>query len=348
MFQLAHPEYLHFAWLVVLPVLFYWLYMRWRKKSIRKTGDKKLLEQLMPERPKTKPVIRIVLISFAILLLAFGLANPQVGSKMETVKREGIDVAVAIDISRSMQAQDLKPNRLERAKQFTSRLIEKLGGDRLSFIVFAGNAYMQMPLTVDHSAAKLFLNTVSTDLAPTQGTAIAEAIHRAEESFKDTNNNKASHVIIILSDGEDHEGDVIAEAENAAKNGTKIYTLGLGTPTGAPIPLYNKGAMTGFQKDENGSVVMSKLDESMLQKIASITDGKYYRLGQGNQPLDALLKEFSTLKKSGIESRVYTDYENQFQWFLGGALLLLVLEFLVTNQKSKWFSSWDPFKTETK
>jgi len=341
MFRFAHFEYIYYygGFAILIPLLFvvFWLQ---RKYRFNKLGNAVLVQQLMPERSNAKPIIKIIFLTIAAICLVIGIANPQIGSRIENVKREGIDLVIALDISRSMNAQDVKPDRMERAKQLASRLIDKLESDRIALVVFAGNAYVQMPLTIDHSAAKIFLSTVSTDMAGTQGTALGEAIEVGQSLFSEK--SKAAKAILLISDGEDHEGKAIEQAEDALKAGTLIYTIGVGTEQGSPIPLYKDATMIGFQKDESGSTVISKLDDGMLRKIADAGEGKYFRLSDNNQVMEDVEKELNKLKKGGIESKLYSDYDDQFQWLLSVALLLITCEFILSERKSKLFN-WKPF-----
>jgi Ca-activated chloride channel homolog len=319
--------------LIPLTLLFVW-YHFWRKRAYQKLGELNLIEQLAPERSKRKHIIKFVLLFIAFVFLIIGIANPQIGTKYEKVKRSGVDVMIALDVSKSMLAEDIKPNRLERSKQFISRLIDKLQNDRIGLIVFAGNAYLQMPITIDYSAAKLFLRNINTDMVPTQGTAITEAIQLSVKSFNQ--DEKKHKVLIIISDGEDHQGDAVAAAEEASKEGIVVHALGVGSPKGAPIPSYRNGVQADYKRDESGNIVLSKLNETALQQIAVKGDGKYFRLASGTQEIDAVIAEISAMEKKDFEERVFTDYENQFQYFLAVALLFITLEFFLSEKKTLW------------
>jgi Ca-activated chloride channel homolog len=319
--------------LIPLTLLFVW-YHFWRKRAYQKLGELNLIEQLAPERSKRKHIIKFVLLFIAFVFLIIGIANPQIGTKYEKVKRSGVDVMIALDVSKSMLAEDIKPNRLERSKQFISRLIDKLQNDRIGLIVFAGNAYLQMPITIDYSAAKLFLRNINTDMVPTQGTAITEAIQLSVKSFNQ--DEKKHKVLIIISDGEDHQGDAVAAAEEASKEGIVVHALCVGSPKGAPIPSYRNGVQADYKRDESGNIVLSKLNETALQQIAVKGDGKYFRLASGTQEIDAVIAEISAMEKKDFEERVFTDYENQFQYFLAVALLFITLEFFLSEKKTLW------------
>jgi Ca-activated chloride channel family protein len=281
-----------------------------------------------------------MLLLFALAFLIVGLANPQVGSKQETVTRKGVDIIIALDLSESMLANDIQPYRLEKAKMYISKLLNKFQNDRVAFIVFAGNAYLQMPLTVDYSAFDLYLKNVNTKMLPTQGTAIGEAINLAEQAF-DAGENKHK-ALIIISDGENHDENALQLAKDAHKNGTIIFTVGVGTPKGAPIPILNEqGQEIGRKKDSDGSIVLSKLNEKMLQEIALVGGGNYYRLAGINEEIKNIMSEISTMETKEIQEQVYTDYEDQFQFFLFFAMILIVIELFISTKKSRF---WSKFK----
>ena len=341
--RFENPQYLY--WLLVLPVLIaiYVLIRVWNKKQFERFANIKLRGYLIPMFSSKRANTKFVIFLLIIALIIIGAANLQSGSKMEKVKREGIDIFLCVDISNSMHAEDIKPNRLEHSKQAINKLISKLGGDRIGVIVFAGNAYVQLPITTDYSAAKMFLSTVETNLIPAQGTEIGRAIELAIKSFGENEHNKA---IVIISDGEDHEnGDAVKAAQDAAKHGIKIYTIGMGLDEGAPIPLYNQyGKRTGYKKDKEGNVVITKLDDNILRQLAEIGDGIYVRASNSNIGLDKIYDDISKAKKSEIEAKVFTDYDDQFQWFIGAAIILLIIEILISSGKRNWESHFKFFE----
>ena len=343
--RFENPQYLY--WLLIIPVLvaIYVLIRLWNKRQFGRFANVKLRGYLVPMFSNARANTKFVIFNLIIALLIIGAANLQSGSKMEKVKREGIDLFLCVDISNSMHAEDIAPNRLERSKQAISKLISKLGGDRIGIIVFAGNAYVQLPITTDYSAAKMFLSTVDTDLIPTQGTEIGRAIELAIKSFGENEHNKA---IVIISDGEDHEnGDAVKAAQDAAKYGIKIYTIGMGLDEGAPIPLYNKyGKKTGYKKDKDGNIIITKLDDHILRQIAEIGDGLYVRASNSNVGLDKIYEDINKTEKSEIESSVFTDYDDQFQWFVGAAILLLIIEILISSGKKEWESKFNLFEPQ--
>lgn len=346
MLKLAHPEYLY-AYLVLIPlVLLFIFYMVWRKKALQNFSAYAAIEQLMPGRSKFRHYFKFILVFLAFCSLILAWANPQIGTKQEKVKRKGVDVVIALDVSKSMLAEDISPNRIEQAKQFVSRLIDKLKTDRIGLIIFAGNAYLQMPITTDHAAAKLFLKTISTNLVPTQGTAIGDAIKLAIEAFE--GDEKKFKTVVVISDGENHEGEALEAAEAAAQQGIVINTIGIGSQKGAPLPIYRNNVQVDYVRDKSDNIVLSKLDENMLKQIAVKGNGEYLNLRSGSETINALTDAIASMEKREFEESVFTDYEDQFQYFLGFGILLLIIEILISERKSKWGRKLDLFKEETK
>ncbi|NQY67389.1 MAG: VWA domain-containing protein [Flavobacteriales bacterium] len=341
MFRFLNIEYFYLLGLIPVMILIYSLNKRWRKNAIASYGDPKLVAQLLPDLSKVKPILKQLIGITIITLLVIGLVNPQIGSKLKEVKREGIDVIIAIDLSRSMMAEDLQPNRLERAKQMISKLVSRLKNDRIGFIVFGAEAYVQLPLTLDYSAAKLFLSTVNIGIIPNQGTAIGSAIRRSYGAFGEENErNKA---LVIITDGENHEDDALQEAENAVSKGIIVHTVGLGSAKGGPIPVYQGGRKQGYEKDRDGGTIVTKLNETMLKQVASYGEGAYIRAGNTSSDLDRLFDEFNKLEKQEFDSKVFSDYEDRFQYFLFPALLLLILDLFLSDRKNKWLKSLNLF-----
>ncbi len=295
---------------------------------------------LIPLKSIAKLNLKFILKIFAILFLIIGLANPQVGTKIEEVKQVGIDVFILLDVSLSMKAEDIKPNRLEKAKHDIARLIQKLKGDRIGLIVFSGDAYVQFPLTTDYAAANLFLSAVDVTTVPQPGTSIAKAIKMAIQSFKAK--EATQKAIIVITDGEDHEGETEAIAKKAADMGIRIYSIGLGSPAGAPIPLYsNSGKRIGFKKDKRGEPVLTKLDEAILQKIASATNGKYYRGSTTQDELNLIYSDLSKIEQTEFGVKKITDYEDRFYYFIAVTFLLLIVESFISSNKSKLLSKFE-------
>ena len=336
MFRFAHPEYLHFLYILPLLVLLFWYLGRNRKKLLQHFADKELHKTLLPTDSNIKRWTKFIIILFALGFLIIAAANPQVGTKLTEVKQTGIDVFILLDVSNSMMAEDIKPSRLEKAKYQISNLINKLRGDRIGLIIFAGQAYVQIPLTTDYSAANLFLSAVDVNSVPSQGTAIASAINLATASFDTLSTQK---VIVAITDGEDHEGDISEAVENATSKGIKIYTIGLGSPEGVPIPIYNANhQLSGFKKDNQGNTVLTKLDEETLKKIAVEGNGKYYRGTNYEDYLDKIYTELSQLEQTEFGVKKVTDYEDRFYYFLIPAIILLVLEFFISEKKSPLYA----------
>ncbi len=341
MIRFAHTGFFYALLLVFVLLLLFWQYNRWRKKALNKWGDGKTVNRNVLLRSDAKPLIKFILLVLAYVSLVIGLVDPRIGSKLEKVKREGIDVYVALDVSNSMLAEDIKPNRLERAKMAISNLIDKLDGDRVGLIVFAGNAYKQLPLTTDYGAAKLFLSAIDTRIVPSQGTAIGEAVNLAANSF---DNDKHNRAIIVITDGENHEDDAVKAAKAAAEKGIKVFTIGMGLPEGAPIPIKDKyGNRLGFKKDKKGSTVITKLNEDMLRRIAAAGNGSYARANNVSVGLSKIYDDLNKIQKKEIETRQFTDYEDRFQIYIALALFFLSLELLITERKSKWAEKLDIF-----
>ncbi len=344
MIRFAHPEYL--ALLALLPVLLgvFLFALRVRQKALKRFGVPSVVQRLTEGASPAKPVLRGGLILAALGLLVVGLANPQIGTRLEEVKQEGIDLFIALDVSLSMKAEDIKPNRLEKAKLEIRNLIDRLAGDRVGLIVFAGDAYTQFPLTTDYSAANLFLDVTDVDAVPNPGTDIAAAITRAMESFDFQEGT--TKVIILITDGESTEGDAFEAAEEAARKGVLIYTIGMGSPAGAPIPVYGAGGQMDFKRDRMGNVVVSRLDEPGLERIATTGNGKYFRGTTAQDELDEIYRAINALQKKEFGVKQFTDFEDRFQFFLGAALALLVIELLLSEKKTPWLERWNPLRRE--
>ncbi|MCT4587449.1 MAG: VWA domain-containing protein [Carboxylicivirga sp.] len=331
-FRFEHPQALYLLLLIPLLAFIHLYLARRRKKALEEFGNTELLNDLMPNVSFKRPTIKFYILLWAFITLIITIAGPQYGTKLETVKRKGIEIIVALDVSNSMMAQDIEPNRLERAKRAISRLIDKLQNDRVGLIVFAGEAFVQLPITTDYPSAKMFLNSIDTDIVSTQGTAIGAALQKGISSF--TSQEDVNRAIIVITDGENHEDDPVAVAAAAAEKGIKVYTVGMGLPKGAPIPVKG-GRSNDFMKDLNNNVVISKLDEETLQKIAITGNGAYIPANNIRNGINNLVDELSQLEKSELEAKVYTDYDDQFQYFAAFALLLIILEFLILERKNR-------------
>jgi len=345
LYRFEHDIYL-WALLGVIPiiVLVFLFVQNWKRRKLRKFGNKEIVKRLMPNVSRSLPVVKFVLYTMAMISLLIGLANLQFGTKLEEVKREGIDLMICLDVSNSMLAEDLSPNRLERSKRAIYQLIEKLHNDRLGIIVFAGQAYVQLPITTDYSSAKLFLETIGTDIVPTQGTSIGSAINLAMESFDFENGTSKS--IIVITDGENHEDDAKTAAIEATDKEVTVHTIGMGSEKGGPIPVYKNGAQIDFRKDNQGNTVVTKLNEQMLKEIATAGNGSYVRASNANAGLGIVMDEIDKMEKKEFGSKSFKDYEDRFQIFLIIALLLIVLEYFISNRRSTKLDGVNLFETK--
>lgn len=334
MFRFEHPTYLYAFALLPLMVVVFWLFWRWRKQAIDRFAERHLAPLLMPEASRWKHRLKFGLLLLALAFLIVGAANPQWGSKREKVKRKSVDVLIALDISNSMYAEDIAPSRLERAKKFAENLVEKLKGERIGLVYFAGSAYLQMPVTTDYAAAEIFLRSASPDLAASQGTAIGEAIGIARRTFQE-GENKSHKALIIITDGEDHDGEAVAEAEKAREEGVIQFTVGVGTAEGSFIPM-RIGGREDYKRDESGQPVRSKLNEAMLADLAQKGGGTYMHISDGDAAVaDALQTRINQMEKQELEVRAFSSYNSYFQYFVFIGLALLAVEWMVSWRKHK-------------
>ncbi|APF18038.1 VWA domain-containing protein [Caldithrix abyssi] len=326
--KFRYPIFLHGLWGVLLLIIFFVLIYRHKQALLERFGHIEILKRIMPGFDRRRMIWKNVFFILSYAFFVIALADPQIGTRLEEVKREGVDIIVALDVSNSMLAEDIKPSRLEKAKHELDNFIDLLQGDRIGLIAFAGMAHLVCPLTLDYGAAKLFLQMMDTDLIPVQGTALEDAIRTAIRSF---NQKERKHkVLILITDGEDHEGDPVKAAEEAAKEGIIIYTIGIGSPQGVPIPVYDQyGRSLGFKKDRNGNVVTTKLDVKTLQKIAFISNGKYYIASSGQAELRKIYDEIRKMEKKELSSRKFAQYEDRYQIFVILGLIFLMLEFFL-------------------
>lgn len=334
MFRFADPTYLYL--LIILPfIAAFYIYSNYRRKrNIRKFGDPELLAKLMPEVSKYRPNVKFWLTFAALTLTIFLLARPQFGSKLETVKRKGVEVVIALDISNSMLAQDVTPSRLDKSKKLISKLVDEFDNDKVGLIVFAGDAFTQLPITSDYVSAKMFLESISPALITTQGTAIGKAIDVAMRSF--TPQEGVGRAIVIITDGENHEGGAVEAAKEAAKKGIRVFVLGVGSPDGAPIPIEGTNE---YRKDNSGNVIVTRLNEQMCQEIAKAGDGMYIRVDNTNSAQRALNSEINKMAKTDVESKVYTEFDEQFQVIAWLILILLLVEMLILERKNPLFKN---------
>jgi Ca-activated chloride channel family protein len=332
MYRLEHPEYLFALLLIPTFTLVYIFLVRWRRKKLKEFGDSVLVNQLISNQSKSRSGFKFILFMISLFFIIIGVANPQIGSKLQQVKRKGIDIMICLDVSKSMNAQDIKPDRLTRSTRAIGKLIEDLSQDRIGIVVFAGSAYTQLPLTLDHGAAKLFLSTINTNVVPVQGTEIGQALDLAINSFDTEDHSKA---IIVITDGENHEDDAIEMAKVAAEQGINVYTIGMGLPEGAPIPEYRGRQQMGYKKDRSGNTVISRLNQQLLADIADAGKGIAVMANNSNDGLRAIYNNIQGLDKKEFESKMFTDYEDRFQYFIAIGLLILLIDTLLLNKKSK-------------
>ncbi len=341
MYQIEEPSYfLYLAIVPVILVLFLFVFW-WKKRTQKQFADLNLIARLSPERSSFKSFLKVIVICFGLAFLVISLTNPKMGTKLETLKREGVDIVFALDVSKSMLAEDIAPSRLEKAKQIITRVIDKLGSDRVGIIIYAGNSYPLLPITTDHAAAKMFLQNASPDMVSSQGTAISEAIELALTYYD--NDEQTNRFMFIVSDGEDHDENTLDVAEQAIKEGIKIFTVGVGTEKGAPIPIKDNGIVTSYKKDNKGEVVMTKMNPEILKNISSKGGGKYINGNKTRETISTIEELLVKAEKSEFESKQFSDYKDQFQWFIGFGLLLIILDVLLLEKKTKWIQKLNLF-----
>lgn len=332
MFRFAHPEFLYLFFVLPALLMFYVYTRRLRRRAIKRYGNPELLFELMPEVSPKRHHLKFWLLLGAIAMVIVVMVGPQFGSKLETVKRQGVEIMVCLDVSNSMLAEDVKPNRLAKAKQMLSRLTDDFTEDKVGLIVFAGDAFTQLPITSDYVSAKMFLSSINPSMVSTQGTAIGAAINLAMRSF--TPSETSDKTIILITDGENHEDNAVEVATVAAEKGIHVNIVGMGDPKGSPIPIDGDN---DYLKDRNGNVVITKLNEEMCQKIAAAGEGIYVRADNTNSALRALQKEIDKMNKSDLDSKVYSEYDERFQVFAWMALILLITDFMILDRKNRMF-----------
>lgn len=342
MFRFANPMLLYLLLLCVALLILLFFYARRRKRAIAKLGNWTLIRELMPQYARKLPIYKALLFITALAFLILALARPQFGERKETVRKEGIEIMIALDISNSMLAEDIKPNRLERAKYALSQLVDRLKNDKLGLVVFAGDAFVQLPMTHDYSAAKLFVSTISPDLISEQGTSMGNAISLATTSF--TSDSDIGKAIIIITDGEDHEGDAIGAAKNAKEKGIQVFTIGMGLEKGAPIPSPQQNGQ--FIKDNAGNTIISKLNPKYLQKVAAAANGTYIQASNTNVGLNDILDEINRLNTEAYESTEFTAHAEQFQYFLSIAIILLIIGIVFPERRHASWIKYNIFKVK--
>lgn len=341
MYQLE--EKIWFWALLIIPViiLFFVVLQIWKHKTQRKFADKALLKKLSPNTSLFKSILKICILSLAFLCFVLALVNPKIGTKLETVKREGVDIVFAVDVSKSMLAEDVAPNRIEKSKQLVTQIINNLASDRVGIIAYAGRAFPQLPITTDYASAKMFLQGMNTDMLSSQGTAISEAIKLATTYFDDE--DQTNRVLIIISDGEDHTEEAADVAELASEEGIRIFTIGVGDIKGGPIPIKRNGIVLNYKKDKEGETVITRLDEETLKSIAEEANGAYIN-GKNTKDVVENIKEVLTkMDKTEFEAKQFADFKDQFQWFLGFGIFFLLLDVFLLERKTAWLKKLNLF-----
>lgn len=341
LFRFANPVYLYLLLLLPVFVALYIINLIRKRNALKRLGDVNLVSRLVPEMSRVRPPVKFFLQLAAFTAGIIMLSRPQFGSKIEDVKKQGVEVIIALDVSNSMLAEDIQPDRLTRAKQAISRLVDDLDNDKIGLIVFAGDAYVQIPITTDYVSAKMFLSTINPNMVPKQGTAIGSAISLGMRSFSPGEGK--SKAMIIITDGENHEDDPVKEAEEAAKAGIVIHTVGIGSTEGVPIPVMS-GGRRDYLKDADGNTVITKLDEDILKKIALSTNGNYVRANNSNIGLDEIFSAIKKMRKQDLESTMFTEYNDQFQIFAAITLLMLLGDFIIMERKNRRLANIRLFK----
>ncbi len=341
MYQIEEPKYFYLMFAVGLLLLMYLFVVFWKRRKQKQFADLRLLDQLSPQRSVFKPALKTIMVALGLALLVIALVNPKMGTQLKTVKRQGVDIVFAIDVSKSMLAEDIAPNRLEKSKQIVTRIIEELGSDRVGIIIYAGNAYPLLPITTDHGAARMFLQNAHPDMVSSQGTAINEALDLAKTFFDD--DTQTNRFLFIISDGEDHEENSAETAAELVDLGIKTYTIGIGTNKGSPIPIKRNGKFIGYKKDRSDEVVITKLNVETLKDIAEKGDGSYIYGNRTSSTIDYVEDLLLKADKKEFETKQFSDYKDQFQWFVGFGLLFLLLDTFLLDKKTKWIQKLNLF-----
>ena len=341
MYRIEEPIYFYFLAIIPAMIVVFLMVLWWKKHTQNKFSDLNLLQKIAPNSSNFKSALKVGMLLIGIAFLIISLTNPKMGTKLKTVKREGVDVVFALDVSKSMLAEDIAPNRLEKAKQIISKTIDKLGSDRVGIIIYAGNSYPLLPITTDHAAANMFLQNAAPEMVSSQGTAINEALELAKTYYN--NDEQTNRFLIIISDGEDHQEETKQMAQNLANEGVKIFTIGIGTEKGGPIPLRINGSMIGYKKDRKGETVITKRTPKVLEGIANAANGKYIDGNVTQKPVNIISEIIANAEKNEFETKQFADYKDQFQWFVGFGLLFLVIDVFLFDKKTKWVTNIDLF-----
>jgi len=344
MYKIEEPIYFYLLSIIPIIVVVFLLVFYWKKKAQRKFSNPILLEKLAPNSSTFKSILKLVLLILGLSFLIISLVNPKMGTKLKTVKREGVDVVFALDVSKSMLAEDIAPNRLEKAKQIISKIIDNLGSDRVGVIIYAGNSYPLLPITTDHAAAKMFLQNANPEMVSSQGTDINGALELAKTYYN--NDEQTNRFLVIISDGEDHQEETKQMAQNLATDGVKIYTIGVGTENGGPIPLRLNRSMVGYKKNNKGETVITKRNLEVLQGIADVANGKYMDGNKTGNPVKIISEVLENAQKSEFETKQFSDYKDQFQWFIALGIVFLIIDIFLFEKKTKWLRKVDLFDEE--
>ena len=341
MYQLE--EKIWFWMLLIIPVIiaFFLIQQIWKYKAQSKFANKEILKKLSPNHSLFKSVLKIGVLSLAFACLAVALVNPKIGTKLETVKREGVDIVFALDVSKSMLAEDIAPNRLDKSKQLVTQIINNLASDRVGIIAYAGKAFPQLPITTDYASAKMFLQNMNTDMLSSQGTAINEAIELAKTYYND--DEQTNRVLIIISDGEDHSEEAASVAQEASEEGIRIFTIGVGDIKGGPIPLKYNGVVMNYKKDKEGETVITKLNEETLINIANEANGAYINGKSTSDVVENIRDILNKMDKKEFEAKQFADFKDQFQWFLAFAIFFLFVDVLLLERKTEWLKKLNLF-----
>lgn len=342
MFDLLE-EKIWFWTLLVIPVIvvLFLVLQLWKRSAQNKFANKTIINRLSPNKSVFKSILKLIVLCLAFACLSIALVNPKNGSKLETVKREGVDIVFAVDVSKSMLAEDVAPNRLDKSKQLVTQIINNLASDRVGIIAYAGKAFPQLPITTDYASAKMFLQNMNTDMLSSQGTAIDEAITLAKTYYDD--DQQTNRVLIIISDGEDHGASSASVAEEANKEGIRIFTIGVGDTKGGPIPIKRNGVVLNYKKDRQGETVITRLNEDTLKNIAEEADGAYINGRVTANVVDEIKEILNKMDKTEFEAKQFADFEDQFQWFLGIAIFLLFLDIFLLERKTEWLKKLNLF-----
>ena len=341
LYRLEEPIYFYLFAIIPVIIVIFLLVSLWKKRTQKKFAPTGLLSKLAPNISFFKSILKLSFFLIGISFLILALVNPKIGTKLKTVKREGVDVVFALDVSKSMLAEDIAPNRIDKSKQLVTQIINNLASDRIGIIAYAGQAYPQLPITTDYASAKMFLQNMNTDMLSSQGTAISDAIEMATTYFNDE--EQTNRILVIISDGEDHSENAISAASLAAEKGIRIFTIGVGKTSGGPIPLKRNGIIESYKKDKNGETVITKLNETVLTEVATKANGFYLNGSNTQQVVDQVKEELLAMDKKEFETKQYTEFDHQFQWFLGFGLLFLCIDVLVSEKKTKWIKKLNLF-----